>query len=351
MTKEQFIRLFFIALLVFIVYQVFLIFLPFARTIFWAAILTFAFYPLYSQIRQAFGKHETAAAAITTILIFLIVIPPLIYLVINLTAQAIDLYQLASDYVRQGRLADLIESIRNLPAIQHLKSQSSDIWHLAKENGGAWLLSSSRWLGNFIAFQLAMGTKNILFVFINIILMSILTFIFLKDGEKIYQFVYDSAPLEESSKRPLFTQVTDTFSAVIRGQILTAIFQAVFSGFVFWFLGIPLPVLFATAVFFAALIPITGAATIWFPLCLFLYFTQHHVKAIILFVFGALVISLLDNLMKPAIIGKKTKLPYFLLFFGILGGLKVYGLMGIFLAPVILSLFFAMIRLYQEKSW
>jgi predicted PurR-regulated permease PerM len=73
------------------------------------------------------------------------------------------------------------------------------------------------------------------------------------------------------------------------------------------------------------------------------------VKAVILFVFGAFVISVIDNVMKPALIGEKTRLPYFLLFFGILGGLKLYGLMGIFIAPVVLSLFFALVKIYQEK--
>jgi predicted PurR-regulated permease PerM len=74
-----------------------------------------------------------------------------------------------------------------------------------------------------------------------------------------------------------------------------------------------------------------------------------HGKAAILFIFGALVISLIDNLMKPALIGERTRLPYFLLFFGIFGGIKLYGLMGIFIAPVVLSLFFALVKIYQEK--
>lgn len=350
MTKEQFLRFFFIALLIFIVYQIFLIFLPFAKTIFWAAILTFTFYPLYVSIRKTI-KQESVASGVTTLLIFLIVIPPLVYIVTNLTMQAIDFYQMASDYVRQGRLEQLIDNIRKWPAIQHLKSQSSDVWSLAKDQGSAWLLSSSKSLGNFAALQLAAMTKNIFFIIINLFLMAFLVFIFLKDGERIYHFIYDSAPLDEFHKKPIFKQITETFSAVIRGQILTAFAQGLVAGLALWFLGIPLPVLFAAAIFFSAMIPIMGAATIWLPLSFFLYITNHHMKAVILFFIGAFGISLLDNIMKPAIIGEKTKLPYFLLFFGILGGLKVYGLMGIFLAPVVLSLFFALIRIYQDKNW
>jgi predicted PurR-regulated permease PerM len=84
---------------------------------------------------------------------------------------------------------------------------------------------------------------------------------------------------------------------------------------------------------------------------IYLLSIHEPVRAAILFIFGVLVISLLDNVIKPAVIGEKTKLPYFLLFFGILGGLKLYGFMGIFVAPVVLSLFFALIQIYQEKNW
>ena len=92
-----------------------------------------------------------------------------------------------------------------------------------------------------------------------------------------------------------------------------------------------------------------GAASVWFPIAVYLLIMQFYTKAIILFVVGFFGISLLDNIMKPAIIGEKTKLPYFLLFFGIMGGMKFYGLMGIFLAPVVLSIFFALIKIYREK--
>ena len=351
MTRDQFVRSFFVALLVFIVYQLFLIFLPFYQSIFWAAILTFAFFPLYFKIRKWLAPHETLAAFLSTLVVVLVVIPPLIYLAINVTSQAIQLYQKASDYVRGGHLEELVDHIRSLQLVKSVQSRT-EIWTPIKDNLGDWLLRSSRYLGDYTAHQIAVITKNILFIAVNFFLTAILMFIFFKDGEKIYNFVYQSTPLEEQHKNPIFKQINDTFTAVIRGQLLTAVAQATISGFIFWFLGIPLPLLFAVALFFAALIPIIGAAGIWVPLVFYLFFSVHQTtKAVILLVFGILVISLLDNIIKPAIIGEKTKLPYFLLFFGILGGLRVYGLLGIFLAPVVLSLFFALVSIYQEKNW
>ena len=97
------------------------------------------------------------------------------------------------------------------------------------------------------------------------------------------------------------------------------------------------------------MIPVLGAASIWLPLVIYLALSGFIIKAIILAGVGLLGISLLDNIIKPAIIGERTKLPYFLLFFGIMGGLKFFGLMGIFLAPVVLSVFFALIRIYRQQ--
>lgn len=348
MTRDQFISLFFIALLLFVVYEIFLILSPFFRAIFWSTILAFGFYPLYGKLKLRLKTHETVAALVMTVLIFLLVVPPVVFLLLNLTGQAIELYQSASEYVREGELERLIDQIRSIGFIQKLEVQIFQ-WEPLKQDVTDWLLKTTRAIGQFAAGQAATLTKNILLVTLNTMLMSILLFVFLKDGEKIYDFLYQIAPLEPRTKKSVFAQINDTFSAVIRGQLLTSLTQAVVAGIIFWVLGIPIPIFFASVTFLAALIPVVGASAVWLPLVIYLVMQAHYVKATVLFLFGALVISLIDNIMKPALIGEKTKLPYFLLFFGILGGIKLYGLMGIFIAPVILSLFFALTKIYQEK--
>lgn len=349
MTRDQFIRSFFIALLVFIVYQLFRIFSPFYQSIFWAGILSFAFMPIHTFLKQN-KVGNNISALLTTIIVIFVVLPPLIYIVLNLASQAIQLYQSASDYVRDGRLEQLIDRMRNMQAVQNLQAQS-EVWTLIKDNAANWLLRVSKEVGNFTALQVGVITKNILLILINVFLTIALIFIFLRDGEKIYQFIFHVTPLEDKNKKPIFKQINDTFAAVIRGQLLTAFIQSLVAGVLFWAVGVPLPLLFAVVLFFTTLIPILGAATVWFPLTVYLFSIHQPVRAAILFVFGLLVISLLDNAIKPAIIGEKTKLPYFLLFFGILGGLKIYGFTGIFLAPVVLSLFFSLIKIYQERNW
>ena len=350
MKREQFISLFFIVFLIFIIYQIFLILSPFFNAIFWSAILAFSFYPIYVRLRRRLDPHETAAALLMTSAIFLIVIPPVALLIINLTAQAIDLYQAASDYIHYGGLEKLVERIRALGLIQNIEARLVE-WEPLKENAAAWILNTSRAVGNFAAAQAGTVTKNLVFLFLNVTLMFFLIFAFLKDGEKIYNFIYQLAPLAEENKKPIFERIHETFSAVIRGQLLTGFTQAIIAGIVFWLLGLSLPVLFATLTFMTALIPVVGAAAVWFPLVIYLVTLNQMGKAAILFLSGTFVISLIDNIMKPALIGEKTKLPYVLLFFGILGGIKLYGLTGIFIAPAVLSVFFALAKIYKERSW
>ncbi len=110
-----------------------------------------------------------------------------------------------------------------------------------------------------------------------------------------------------------------------------------------------LPIFFAALTFLAALVPVFGTPLVWFPFVIYLICLQQYGKAAALFFLGAFGISLIDNFLKPVLIGKKTRLPYLLLFLGILGGLQVYGLVGIFLAPAVLSFFFSLIKIYREK--
>ncbi|MFH1800275.1 MAG: AI-2E family transporter [Candidatus Omnitrophota bacterium] len=348
MKREQFISFFFIAILGFIIYEVFNIFAPFFTAIFWAAILAFAFYPLYEKLRKWFPKRNNSIALLMTVAVFLVVIPPLVFIIINMTTQIIEFSQWAYSYVRDGKLEQLVDQVRELPWFQNIQSHIFASQTL-KDSLSSWSLGTTKTLGNLAATQAGAFTKNIFFIILNVFFMSFLTFIFFKHGEKIYNFIYEIAPFEKETKKALFKQIHETFVAVIRGQLLTSVTQAAVAGITFTALGVPLPLFFTFLIFLTSLIPVLGAASVWFPIAVYLLIMQLYGKAIALFVVGFLGISLIDNFMKPAIIGERTKLPYFLLFFGIMGGMKFYGLMGIFLAPAVLSIFFALIKIYREK--
>lgn len=348
MNRTQLVSLFFIVLLIFIVAQVVMILLPFASPMFWAAIVAFAFYPVHVRVRAKLGGHKNRSALATTVLILLLVVPLSIYVLLSVVSESAKFYNMFIDFVTTHKLETLIDQVRSIPHIRKIEDLALR-WNITHESYRAWIVSTARSFGNYAVVKAGSITRDALFLPLHFFLTIFLVFFFLRDGGKIFRFIYDATPMEEEHKRDVFRQITDTFEAVIRGQLLTAFAQAVMAYIVFLALGLPLPFLLAVLTFLAALIPVFGGALIWGPAVAYLAMNGHNVKAVILFVCGAFGISLVDNFLKPVLIGEKTKLPYLLLFLGILGGLQVYGLMGMFLAPTVLSLFFVLIKIYHAK--
>ncbi len=348
MTRRQLISYAFIALLIFVAIQFSIIFSPFLESILWASLLCFGFYPLYSAMSKHFPGRSNVCALISTLLVFLLVFPPILILLFNLASEAVDLYQSISDYVRTGRLEELINRIRGWQPIQNAVVHVQR-WEPLKTRLAEWMLTSSKAVANFSVAQAGKLTTNIIFLALNLFVTFFMLFFFFRDGRRILDFIYQIIPLEESTKQLLFKQINGTLSAVIRGQILTSLIQSLIAGILFKCLGVPGAILFGIATFFTSLIPVLGTYSIWLPIAVYLWATGHVTQAIILVVFGIGVIGMIDNVLKPIFIGEKTKLPYFLLFFGIMGGLKVYGIKGVIFAPVVLSLFFALVKIYREK--
>ncbi len=348
MAQNRIVTGFFIALLIFILYQVLWILSPFARPIFWAAILTFGFYPIHLKVKNSLKGHENTPAVLTSLIIFATFVPLIIFVVAGLVSEVFRFSDWASGFIREGGLERTLSEWSSHPFVEKTK-HTLFRWHYVHEHAKSWAESLAGSAANVAARQAFHLTKSIVVAPLEFFLILFLVFFFLKDGPKIYQFIYEATPLEETHKKIIFRQINQTFEAVIRGQLLTAIAQGAVAGIIYWFLGLPLPIFFAAATFLAALVPIFGAAAVWVPLAIYLAFTHAYVKAVILLVLGVCLISLVDNILKPILIGKKAHLPYLLLFLGILGGMEVYGLVGMFLAPAVLSLFFSLVTIYREK--
>ena len=348
MTRNQILSTFFLALFLFVIAQVVWILSPFAKALFWACILAFAFYPVHKKFKETLHLSEAAAAVATTAVIFLSVVPLAIFVFASLAAEAVKVSEWILAYVRDGKWNEFLVRAESWEWVRKFENSILG-WDFIQKNSESWITSSVSALGHFAVRQTGVLAKNIVSTTLGFFLTLFLVFFLLKDGRKIHGFLYEIAPLEEETKKHIFGQVQDIFSAVIRGQIVTALVQSGVSGVVFWALGLPLPIFFAGVSFLASMIPFLGCASVWVPFVVYLLFMKAFVKAGILLFLGTFVISLIDNLLKPLLIGGKTKLPYLLLFLGILGGVKVYGFVGIFLAPVALSLFFVLIKIYQEK--
>lgn len=348
MNRDRIIAGFFFVILLIVLYQLFRIFSPFSRAIFWAALLAFIFYPLYKRLYKLFGNRSTFTAVISTVIVLIVVLPIAGIVIFSIATEGIKLYDIASQNFTIENIRSFIAYIRTFDPINSAFNtilQSEEL----QNNLNSYILSTAKFIGNYATGLLASATKNILQIFIQLLLVIFVLFFFFKDGEDILIAIKKILPMDEAHKNSIFGRITDTLSAVIRGQFVTAFIQATIASITYWLLGLPIPLFFGFLTFLSAMIPVFGAAAVWFPFVIYLLVNHAYGRALILFLAGSLVISLLDNFLRPYLIGEKSKLPVLLLFFGILGGLKVYGLTGIFLGPVILALFFALLKIFQME--
>lgn len=347
MHKEQIVSYFFVAFFLFVIYQLLLLFSPFFPAISWAGVLAFAFYPIYQKALNT-KMNPAVASLLVTGLVVLIVVIPSAFVLISLMQESIGLYGQVSDLIMSGRLEQFLLQLREAAQSEWAR-QFWLHWDPLQQELMDTILQSAKGIGNIAALQLGALTKNFLLWMLNLVFVTFLLFFFFRDGKSICEFVYQLVPMARKNKEILYRKINDTFAAVIRGQFVTCIVQATLSGFTYWILGLPLPFFFAFLTFITCLIPVTGAATVWVPIMGYLFLVQEFTKAIALLIIGIFVISLSDNFLKPWLIGEKTRLPLFLLFLGILGGVKVYGFIGLFLGPMVLSLFFVLAQIYREE--
>jgi predicted PurR-regulated permease PerM len=156
-------------------------------------------------------------------------------------------------------------------------------------------------------------------------------------------------PFTQDQQQAIARRFQDTFSAVVNGVFLVALLQGIMTGIGLALFGVPFPVFWGFLAAILALLPIGGATLIWVPAAVYLYLTGSAISGILLAVWGVVLVSLPDNFLKPLLIGRKAKIPTFLLFIGILGGLQVYGILGIFAGPLVVTLLTAFVQIYREE--
>jgi predicted PurR-regulated permease PerM len=174
-------------------------------------------------------------------------------------------------------------------------------------------------------------------------------FVFFLRGEEYYRAAMDLLPFTHEQKQSVARKLYDTFAAVINGVFLIALLQGFLTGIGFALFGVPLAVLWGFVAAVLALLPVGGAALVWVPGVIFLFAQDATGKAALLLIWGLAVVSLVDNILKPLLIGRKAKIPMFILFLALLGGLQVYGALGLLFGPLVVTLLMTFIQIYRDE--
>jgi predicted PurR-regulated permease PerM len=346
-TRENIFALAFLAILLAVLRVVAILLSPFLEDFLWAFLLTITFYPAYLFVCKKLGDRATLAALLLTLLVLLMLIVPGFFVLLNLGQEAKNAYDFLSSVHWEEKSRWLIEYLQTFDLSNRLRE-----WKLWPENGidvfERGIVTGANQIPKIIVEQVSRIFKNLAFFGFHVLLVSIAVFFFFRDGARYAGQFIGLLPLEPGHRAIISATIYRTVSAVVRGMFITAVVQGVLAGAGFALVGLPVPILLGLMTSITSFIPFLGSASVWIPATISLFILGRTAAGVVLALYGILVISAIDNILKPLIIGEGTRIPVFLLFFIILGGLQVYGFLGIFLGPISLALGMAFLAIYRE---
>ncbi|ABB74044.1 AI-2E family transporter [Nitrosospira multiformis] len=312
------------------------ILLPFYGTVFWAAVLAIIFTPFHRKLQAALGQHRNLAAFTTLLLILVIVILPVTLMTISLLQEGTIVYQkIRSGELNFGMYFQQIASA-SPPWLVNLLDRSG-LTNMAELQD---MLSSGVLRGSqFVATHALSLGQNAFEFLVSFGIMLYLLFFLLRDGDNLAAKIKQAMPLTMEHKRHLSSKFTTVIRATVKGNVAVAAIQGALGGVVFYFLGIQGALLWGFMMAFLSLIPAVGAGLIWIPVAIYFLFTGAVWQGTVLIAFGVFVIGLVDNLLRPVLVGRDTKMPDYVVLISTLGGLVLFGLNGFVIGPVIAALF------------
>ena len=344
--QQQLFMIGFFAVLLFLLYQIALVFRPFVLPVLWAVILAHLTFPLHVRLTKVLHHRETLSAGLLTVAIMAVGVVPVIMLGVMLVREAGSAYAAVETWIRSDGLSRLPEQLTQLPfgdSIQQL------IAGINRDELESFLLESAKVLQGFAIDEVTALARNAFLLIVNFLVMIFTLFFFFKDGAHLVNGLYRVIPMEDSHKNKIFKRLDQTIRAVVKGVLVTAVVQGLLAGIAYWALGAPFPNFFMALTMVLAPLPFGGTALIWGPLAGYLYLAGPAWKGIAMLVWGGGVVTMADNVLKPLLIGKGAELPVLFLFFSILGGLALYGMIGLFLGPIMLSLLITAIQIFREE--
>ena len=350
MTRRQIFSITFFLILSVLIWQLGIILSPFFYPIMWAVILTATFYPAYMKLLAGLKEQRQLSAIVMTLLVMAMAVVPAVYLIFIGIQEAVQAYETATQWFRDGRLRNIGVAISQLPAIGGITQEL--FGRLILANSGkleSSFLEGGKVVSTFLLAQGADLAKNALLFVTDFLVMVFTLFFLFRDGDRLYKGLYDAIPLDPDHKAKIFERMDGTIRAVVQGTLVTALAQGTAAGVTYWALGVPFAIFFGAISAILSLLPFGGTAIVWVPVAIYLFVSGSIVKGLIMVTVGAVLIGLMDNVMQPLLIGTKAQLPMLFLFFSSLGGLASFGLLGLFLGPILLAVLLELFRIYREE--
>jgi len=330
--KEKLSQNFFIFFVLLITIAFFGLIKSFLMAMFWATVFAILFHVRYEKIIARFPGKPNLSAALTLVFILLLVIIPLMVVSLAVINEATEVYTSISqsDQSLQDRVDGLHDKV---PWVDNLVERFNIDLDKVKTSLMTFLSSGSQ----MIAGKAVGLTQDVVGFIINFSLMLYILFFFLRDGKRLVQQLVWVVPIGDEQEWMLLRRFESVARATVKGSLLVALVQGVIGGILFWVLGIPAAFLWGCIMVLASLLPV-GSALVWGPWVIVLILQGEMAKGIILLVVGAGFIGLIDNILRPRLVGQDTKMPDYLILVSTLGGLAWFGLSGFAIGPIIAAI-------------
>ena len=348
MKKENIFLIFALFLTLLSIYLLYQILSPFLTSLLWAIFLAMAFYPVFKKLQHLLKKKGALSAAIMTLFVLSVIVLPFSLLLASLAVEVVDIYHRIEEMINTGQLQTYMEMTREIPILKWILMKLNQSLDLSQKEPLDFLLKNLQQISTFLFNQTTKIVKG-LSTFIMGFFFTLLSLYYLfKDGDRLFERLKEVIPLPSKERDLLIHRFEDMVYATIYGGILIAIIQGLLGWLSFWVLGLASPIFWGTAMAFLSFIPVGGTALIWVPASILLLAQGAFLRGIILLALGVFGISMVDNLLKPFFISTRTKIHPLLLFFAVLGGIQVFGLIGLVAGPLIVTLFLTLIEIYVQ---
>jgi predicted PurR-regulated permease PerM len=319
------------------------ILLPFYSTLLWSGIIALLFAPLHRRLQQRLGHRRTLASLLTILVAVVIVVVPFAVLSVMLAHEAAGLLARlqSGEFDPSTYLRGVFDALPGwaVKLLQHFGLSDFDTLQLR-------LGTRLEQFGGFVATQaLSLGQGTFEFA-ASLLITPYLSFFLIRDGDRIVCAMRQAIPLKPAHKQELLQTFSHVIRATVKGNLAVAAIQGALGGLAFWFFGVRGALLWGVVMAFLSLLPAVGAALVWLPLVVWFLLTGSIWQGLVLAVWGVLVIGLVDNLLRPMLVGKATLLPDYVIMITTLGGLVVFGVNGFVIGPAIAAMFFAVWHLY-----
>ncbi len=339
---------FFIVIFLLILYLFIDLFSPFIFDILWALILVVVLYPLYLKLLKFTKNRETLSSLLMCLFIVLIIVIPFVLIIITLAKESLQLYSAIN-----GKLSSIsfpvVKKFLTSEIVEKLNKLTAPFFKLTPGSLEKGIVTGIKNISSFMVLLTKTVLKEFASSFLHFFFFLILTYYFFKYGDPLLKELLKLSPLSNEKEEKIIRKFKDVAQATVIGNITTATIQGVLGAIGFIIVGISSPVLWGTVMAFMSLVPIVGTFIVWIPASIYLIIIGSYGKALFLIIWGSTVVGLSDNFIKPLIIQGKTNLHSIIIFFSILGGIKLFGFSGIVLGPIITALTFVFFEMYKEE--